>query len=119
MRNRRESGEGRIGCIFGLILLLIAGLIAYKMIPVKVKTSDMRETVQNEARSAGQHNDASIMKSLLTKAESLQLPVTDKDIAIVRVAGEIRVDVDYTVPVQFPGFVYQWHFHHHAENPIF
>jgi hypothetical protein len=119
MRNRRELGEGRLGCLFGLILLLIAGLIAYKLIPVKVKTADMRDSVQAEARSAGQHNDGSIMKALLLKAESLQLPITEKDITIVRSAGEVRVDVDYTVPVQFPGFVYQWHFHHHAENPIF
>ena len=119
MRNRRELGEGRLGCLFGLILLLIAGMVAYKMIPVKVKTADMRDSVQNEARSAGQHNDASILKALLLKAESLQLPIAEKDITIVRAGGEIRVDVDYTVPVKFPGFLYQWHFHHHAENPIF
>lgn len=119
MRNRRELGEGRLGCLFGLILLLIAGMVAYKMIPVKVKTAEMRDAVQDEARSAGQHNDGSIMKALLNKAESLQLPITEKDISIVRSSGEIRVDCDYTVPVKFPGFVYQWHFHHHADNPIF
>ena len=34
-------------------------------------------------------------------------PVTEKDVNIVRSGGEIRVDVDYTVPGQFPGFVYQ------------
>jgi hypothetical protein len=119
MRNRRELGEGRLGCLFGLILLLIAGMVAYKMIPVKVKTAEMRDTVQDEARSAGQHNDGSILKALLLKAQTLELPVTEKDINIVRSSGQIRVDVEYTVPVNFPGFVYQWHFHHHAENPIF
>ena len=35
-RNRRERGEGQLGCLVGLVLLLIAGLIAYRLIPVKV-----------------------------------------------------------------------------------
>ena len=118
-RNRRELGEGRIGCLIGLVILLIAGMVAYKMIPVKVKSADMRETVQAEARSAGQHNDKSIVQSLLNKAHSLELPVAAENIAVVRTSGNIRIDVDYTVPVKFPGYVYQWHFHHRAENPIF
>jgi hypothetical protein len=29
------------------------------------------------------------------------------------------VSVDYVVPIDFPGFTYQWHFHADATNPIF
>ena len=60
-----------------------------------------------------------IAKALLEKGQKLDLPITENSIQINRASGEIRVDVDYTVPVQFPGYVYQWHFHHRAENPIF
>ena len=119
MRNRRELGEGKIGCLFGLIVLLIAGMIAYKMIPVKVKAAEMRDAVSDEARSASQHTDKNILASLLEKARSLELPVAEKDIDIRRANGEIHIEVDYTVPVKFPGYVYQWHFHHKAENPLF
>src|SRR4051812_11201948 len=120
MLNRRfQRGEGKLGCLIGLIILLIAVMVAYKMVPVKVKAAEMRDAVQDEAKSAGQHNDAWIAKALLVKAQSLELPVTEKDIEINRTGGEIRVDVDYTVPVKFPGYIYQWHFHHRAENPIF
>jgi hypothetical protein len=119
MRNRRELGEGRIGCLVGLVILLIAGMIAYKMVPVKVKAAEMRDAVSDEAKSAGQHNDKWIAAALLQKAQSLELPVGEKDIEIRRANSEIRVDVDYTVPVKFPGYTYQWHFHHRAENPIF
>jgi|SRR5215212_6611637 len=119
MRNRRELGEGRIGCLFGLVVLLIAGMIAYKMIPVKVKAAEMRDEVSDNSKSAGQHNDKWIAAALLNKAQSLGLPIGEENIKIVRANSEIKVDVDYTVPVQFPGYVYQWHFHHHAENPIF
>ena len=119
MRNRRELREGRIGCLFGLIILLIAGMIAYKMIPVKVKAAEMRDAVSDEARSASQHNDKWILNSLLRKAESLGLPIGENNVEIARANGEIRIEVDYTVPVSFPGYVYQWHFHHKAENPLF
>ena len=33
--------------------------------------------------------------------------------------SEIDVDVNYVVPVEFPGYTYMWKFHHHASNPIF
>lgn len=119
MRNRRELGEGKLGCLFGLIVLLLAGMIAYKMIPVKVKAAEMRDAVSDEARSASQHSDKWILESLLEKARSLELPVAENDIEIKRAGGEIRIEVDYTVPVNFPGYVYKWHFHHKAENPLF
>ncbi len=120
MRNRRhELGEGKVGCLIGLVVLLIAGMVAYKMIPVKVKAAEMRDETADLARSAGQHNDAWIAKALLEKGQKLELPIEEKSIQINRANGEIRVDVDYTVPVQFPGYTYQWHFHHRAENPVF
>jgi len=118
-RYRSQKGEGQVGCLVGLVVLLIAGLIAYKMIPIKVKSADLRDTVQDVARSAGQHNDKWIATAIKQKADSLELPVAEEQIKVVRANSEIRVDVDYTVPVKFPGFVYQWHFHHKAENPIF
>jgi hypothetical protein len=121
-RNRRERGEGQFGCLVGLVILLIAGLIAYKMIPIKVKAADLRERIVDESKSAGQHNDDQIRKQILTKAEQLELPVADKDVQIKRThgnVGNIQVDVQYTVPVDFPGYTYQWHFHVSTDNPIF
>ena len=119
LRNRRERGESQFGCLVGLVLLLIAGLIAYRMIPIKVKAADMRDTVTDEAKSAGQHKDDVIRKRILAKAEELELPLAEEDIDIRRANQSIRIEVSYTVPVEFPGYTYQWDFHHKAENPIF
>jgi len=118
-RDRRQAGEGQAGCLVGLVILLIAIFIAYKLIPVKVRMADLRQTVVDEAKSAGTHSDDKIMKSILAKAEETKLPVTEENVTIDRNSNTIRVDVDYTVPIVFPGYTYQWHQHHHAENPIF
>jgi hypothetical protein len=118
-RKRSERGEGQFGCLVGLVLLLIAGLIAYKMIPVKVKSADLRDTVQDYAKSAGQFSDKAIADAILTKAHTIGLPVSENDIQINRKPNEIYVEVNYTVPVKFPGYTYYWKFQHKSENPIF
>jgi hypothetical protein len=117
--NRRERGEGNFGCLVGLIFLVIAAFIAYKVIPVKVKNASLRAAITDEAKSAGTHNDATIQQYILAKAQEEGLPVTTEDIQIRRGSNEISVDVTYTVPIQFPGYTYNWHIEHHVSNPIF
>lgn len=118
-RFRGQRGEGQFGCVVSLVLLLIGVFIAYKMIPIKVKAAELRQDIVDEAKSAGMHSDQRIMTEILKKAEKEGLPVAEENVNISRGNSTITVDVQYTVPVEFPGFTYQWKFHHHAENPIF
>jgi len=118
-KSRRERGEGKLGCLVGLILLGVAVFVAWKMIPVKVKAAELRQTVVDEAKSAGTHNDDRIRGAILKTAREDDLPVTDDDIKIVRTTSEITVTVTYTIPIVFPGYTYNWHLEHEARNPIF
>ena len=120
MRNRRrERGEGQLGCVIGLILLAAAIFVAYKIIPVKVAAADFRREVIDEARSAGRHNDARIRASIMNKAEELELPVKQENLKVVRRNNSIKIEVEYTVPIDLLGYIYENKFHHVAENPIF
>lgn len=120
LRNRRgERGESQFGCLVGIVILLVAGVLAYKMIPIKVKAADLRDTIVDEAKSAGQHDHGVILRNILQKAQELEFPVTEKDVQINRKSTYVIIDVKYTVPVELPGYTYMWNFHHHAENPIF
>jgi hypothetical protein len=118
-KSRRERGESQFGCLIGLILLGLAIFVAWKMIPVKVKAAELRQTVVDEAKSAGTHNDERIKAAILNKAREDNLPVTEENINIVRGSGEISVTVTYTIPIVFPGYTYNWHLVHEARNPIF
>jgi uncharacterized membrane protein YqiK len=118
-RYRYQRGEGQGGCVVGLILLLIGIFIAYKLIPVKIKAAEMRQTVVDEAKMAGSRDNGRIMTRILQKADELRLPVTEKDVKINRGNNQIRIDVTYVVPIDFPGYKYNWSFHHSADNPIF
>ena len=114
-----QRGEGKLGCVFALFVLVAAVFVAYKMIPVKVRATEFRDAVVDQARGAGRSSQEGIKNALAYKASQLRLPVTEKDINIKRTAEFITIEVEYTVPVEFPGFTYMWKFHHMAENPVF
>jgi uncharacterized membrane protein len=118
-KNRGQRGEGNAGCLFGLIVLAIVVFIAYKMIPAKVKAADLKQTVTDEARMASTHRDNVIMNQILAKAREVKLPLTEDNVKITRAATEITVEVDYDVPIDFPGKTWNWHQHITAQNPIF
>src|SRR5687768_14469206 len=101
-RNRHERGEGQLGCIVGVIFLLLALFIAYKFIPLKVKAADLAQMTVDEARSAGTHDDDRIKTNILNQAQELGLPVTEEDIEVNRGRSYIKVDVKYMVPVVLP-----------------
>jgi len=117
--SRRERGEGQMGCVVGLIILAIALFVAYKMVPVKVKAADLKQTITDEAKSAGSHNDDKIHDAILAKAKEVGLPVAPEEIKVSRQNSEITVDVEFDVPIDFPGWTYKWHQHYVAQNPIF
>ena len=118
-RNSRERGEGQFGCIVGLIILAIGGIIAWKVIPLKVKRAEVRQVIVDEAKSAGMHGDDRIKKAIIEAAQEDNLPVTEDSIKINRGNNAITVEVDYVVPIEFPGYTYQWHVHDEQTNPIF
>ena len=108
-----------MGCIVGLIILAIGIFIAWKMIPVKVRAADLRQEIMDDAKSAGMMNEERIRASILAKAREDQLPVSDDNVKITRGSNQITIVVDYVVPIEFPGYTYQWHIHNEQSNPIF
>ena len=108
-----------MGCVFGLIVLAIAAFVAWKLVPVKVKSTELRQEIIDQARSAGNRPEGKIRYNILKKAEELDLPLTDKELKIRLSSERVKIEASYTVPVDFPGYTYQWKFHHVAENPLF
>ncbi|HXI11022.1 MAG TPA: hypothetical protein VNM92_00010 [Thermoanaerobaculia bacterium] len=120
MQQRRgERGEGKVGCLFGVIMLVGSVMVAYKMIPIKVKAAELRQVIVDEARSAGTHKDQVIRKTIMRKATELELPLNDKNLVIKRTGDNIKIEANYTVPIEFPGYTYNWNLKNTAENPIF
>jgi hypothetical protein len=119
-RRNGERGEGNLGCIVWVLLLAIGVLIAWKTIPVKVNSAELYDYMDELARfSAGKDSPEDIKKKLLARAGELRIPLSKEQVFVERSGDRIRMSVDYTVPVEFPGYTYQWHFHHELDRPIF
>ncbi|HUO84979.1 MAG TPA: hypothetical protein VM534_07695 [Thermoanaerobaculia bacterium] len=102
-----------------MLILLAAVFVAYKLIPVKVRSSELRQEVVDEAKSAALRTDKQLRANIMSKAEDLDLPLQDQDLIIRRGSGRISIEAEYVVPVEFPGYTYHWKFDHKAENPLF
>ena len=116
---KNQKGEGRMGCVVGVLLLATACFLAYKLIPAKIQAAEMRDIVQDESRSASGRGNAEIKKAILAKAEDLKVPLKESDVVITRRADFIKVEVQYDVDIQFPGYLYKKHYSFSAENPVF
>jgi hypothetical protein len=114
-----QAGQGKVGCLVWLLAVGIAGLIAFKMIPIKVKSSELHDFMVEQARFSGNYPTDAIKKSILSRARELELPLDEDNLKVEKVRERIRMEATYTVPVVFPGYTYQWTFNHYVDRPIF
>jgi hypothetical protein len=119
-RRRSERGEGNLGCILWVAALAIVTLIAWKAIPVKIQSTEFYDYMDELAKfSAANTPPDQIAKMLMDRAHQLGIPLEKKDVRVERNGDRIFMELDYFVPLEFPGYTYQWHFHQKLDRPIF
>jgi hypothetical protein len=117
----RQRGDVPVGCILGLILLLIVALIGIKVVPVMIKFGELDREIEALADRANRwdYTDKRIRDRIILKAEELDLPVTEKDVRIERSKNWVKVWVEYQYEIDFPGYTYVWHKEHYENRPLF
>jgi hypothetical protein len=117
---RGEAGEGRIGCIFWSLVLIVGGIIAWTLVPVQVRTSEFIDYMDDQAQFASQRSAEAIKKRVLDKANDLRLPVGPKELTVAKEGERIKMHTEFTIVVEFPfGFTYDWDVEHDIDRPIF
>ncbi len=120
MRNRqRQAGDGKLGCILWSLVLIAGGLIAWKAVPVKIATSELYDYMVEQAKWAGNTPSDVLQKRIVKKANELELPVDPKFVTAEKGGDKIRMSATFTVPLEFPGYTYEWDFDLQVERPIF
>jgi hypothetical protein len=116
---RSEAGDGKIGCILWTAILAVGLLIAWKAIPVKIAASELYDFMDEQAKWAGRTSPEVLRRQILERAEALDLPLAPEDLTVVRSGNRIRMRATFMVPLEFPGYVYEWHFDLQVDRPIF
>ncbi|HEX2252011.1 MAG TPA: hypothetical protein VHQ65_01930 [Thermoanaerobaculia bacterium] len=121
MTRRGEAGEGKLGCIFWMAVLVLGIVVAWIAIPVKVKSAELFDYMQDQAQAATHIDNSEVLKKrILGKAKDLDLPLTSKNLTVNRTAERIQMDALYIVPLEFPfGYTYEWEFHHEVDRPLY
>ncbi len=118
---RYQRGDVPVGCLVGGAVALVIMLVAIKVAPIMIHVGELDKQIGVYADRANrrEYNDKRIERAILSKAESLDLPVTKKDIKIKRTSSRIKITVTYNITIEFPGYTYVWHKEHFHERPIF
>ena len=69
-------GSGRLGCILWLAVLAAIAHVLYIVVPVKVRTSEFYDVMQEEASFASIRPVSQLEREILAKAKDLNLPIT-------------------------------------------
>jgi hypothetical protein len=118
-RHGAESGQGKIGCILWFALLGVAVLVGYRMIPVKIATSELYDFMDEQAKWAATTPPEVLKNRIAQKAKELELPLDPQNLTVERYGDSIKMRALFTVPVEFPGYTYDWDFDLQINRAIF
>jgi len=120
MRNwRGQAGDSKIGCILWLLLLAAGVLVAWKAIPVKIATSELYDFMVEQAKWAGNTPADVIQKRIFSKGAELDLPLDVKQVTVEKPGDKVKMRAAFTVPLEFPGYTYEWKFDLQVDRPIY
>ena len=119
VRRAAERGSGNLGCILWLILLVVGVLVAWKAIPVKIRSAELYDQMEEMAKFSARNSPDELKKQIMDRAHELDLPVVKDNVHVERIGDRIKMEASYTVPLEFPGYTYEWHFDHQVDRPIF
>jgi hypothetical protein len=118
-RRAAEAGSGNVGCILWVVVLGIAVLIAWKAIPVKIRSAELYDHMVEITKFGARTTPEDIEKDILAKARELDLPLDKEHVKVERIGDRLKMEATYTVPLEFPGYTYNWRFDHQVDRPLF
>jgi hypothetical protein len=119
--SKRERGAMNFGCVVGLVVFVLALIVAMKAIPPKIAVAELDDFCVQQAQSASlsRNTNERIAYTILSKAQQLSLPVTEKSISVTRDTAQVHILVRYQMVIEFPLYTYTWDVEHKADRILF
>jgi cell division protein FtsL len=117
-KRHSQRGGANLKAVIWTMVLAAFIYVAAMVLPVLVNEYQFQDSLQDIARfaSVNRKNNDQIRQAVLDEAQKEDLPVQADNIKVVGNAGNIHINVDYSVTVDLK--VYQWtlNFHPAAYN---
>jgi hypothetical protein len=120
-RSRGNRGGANVGCIVWLVILGLVGYVLFKVVPVKIASSEFYDVMQEQAAFGSIKDLKFIEFEILRKAEELKLPIKKDNLKIVRSREAITVEAHYEITIDFfnGAYKYLWKFDPIVVRPLF
>ena len=107
-----QKGEGKAGAIFGFAIFLVIVYLAWQIIPVMVRVFAFEDKVREDCKYMHGRTLDDLKDDILEYAEQEDMPIEKEDIQAAKSQIELhenlRVRIDYSVPITTPFYVYNW-----------
>lgn len=108
--------------IAGFALFVVMAIVGIKIVPVYFSNYQFEDSIKSEALQStyGNRTEDDIRDSIIKHAKEYDIPLTAKQVRVSRTgsngAGTLSIEVDYTVPVDLPGYPMTFEFHPSSKN---
>ena len=105
---RDAEGKGTLGCLVSVLLLCVGTFIGVRVVPVYYASSSFDTDVKTEISRAGAHfyDDETVVKNVIKLAEKNEIHLTPENVKLHHFAGQLQINVNYSVPVDFGVYEY-------------
>jgi hypothetical protein len=119
MRNS-ERGSARLKFIIVVAIIGIVAYAGYQFIPIAYQAYQVKDLMQHDVDTAVAlgHPTSWIKEQLVKSSPEYGIPA-DAIITPAQEDNRMEVRVQYSQPIEFPGFVYNYEFDHTAKSATF
>lgn len=119
MRRFGQRGEGRIGCILWLAVVIIAVMIAVKVVPVKLTDVEFGDYIEEQAQFAGRTSGETLRARILKKAKELEIPLEKKNLKVKKSMSNVEIEASYVVTLDFGFYQHDLKLDHEISRKLF
>jgi hypothetical protein len=108
--------------VFGFALFGLVALVCVKLIPPFFSNYELEDAMKTEATQStySTRTEDDIRESVIKQARGYDIPLTPKQVHVVRVGGlgtgTLSIDAEYSVPIELPGYSTSINFHPSTQN---
>lgn len=113
-----EKGGSRLKTVFVLLIVFALAFGAVKIVPIYVTNYQLQDSMQEEATFASVNRKSAdaIKSDLEKKLTDLGITVDPATIQVTSYSGNVKISLEYTIPVDLTVYQLDLHFHPQADN---
>lgn len=113
---------GTVKLIFGFAIFAALVLVGIRIVPPYFANYELEDAIKTESTQStySTRSEDDIRESVIKEARNYDIALTPKQVHVARAGGfgqgTLTIDVDYSVPVELPGYSTTIQFHPSSTN---